>query len=144
MNKRIILSAITITALCTACVPQVTTNAHGSSAQSWGLPSSSTPSPAAARPTAADFLVDVVVTKQHCFGSAGCNVTYTLNPQYIGAKELPEKTTVIYKITGGDQDQVGNFTIDKSGMASFDRETMISAPEGANLQAVVTAVLPGR
>ena len=144
VNMRIILSAIAIAAICTACTPQATTGTHSRSAQSWGLPSSSTPTVVADPPTAADFIISVIVTKQKCYGSAGCNVTYTLNPRYIGTKELPAKTTVIYKITGGDQDQVGNFTIDKDGMATFDRETMISAPDGANLQAVVTSVLPGR
>jgi hypothetical protein len=107
VNIRIILSAIAIAAICTACTPQATTGTHSRSAQSWGLPLSSTPTAVADPPTAADLIISVIVT-------------------------------------GGDQDQVGNFTIDKDGMATFDRETMISAPDGANLQAVVTSVLPGR
>lgn len=109
-----------------------------------GLSSSSTPPPIASPPTAADFVVGVVVTQQKCYGSAGCNYRYTINPQYISAKPLPDKTTVIFKVTGGDQDQVGNFTIDADGTATFDRETGISGPEGADLRATVTQVLPGR
>lgn len=100
--------------------------------------------PIASPPTAADFVVGVVVTQQKCYGSAGCNYRYTINPQYISAKPLPDKTTVIFKVTGGDQDQVGNFTIDADGTATFDRETGISGPEGADLRASVTQVLPGR
>lgn len=109
-----------------------------------GLSSSSTPSPTASPPTAADFAVGVVVTEQKCYGSAGCNYRYTINPQYLSAKPLPDKTTVIFNVTGGDQDQVGNFTIDADGTATFDRETGISGPEGADLRATVTQVLPGR
>ncbi|MDA4103538.1 hypothetical protein MMON44395_18400 [Mycolicibacterium monacense DSM 44395] len=49
----------------------------------------------AAPPTAADFIIEVIVTEQKCFGSAGCNYRYTVNPQYISAQPLPEKTTVV-------------------------------------------------
>jgi hypothetical protein len=51
---------------------------------------------------------------------------------------------VIFRVTRGDQDQIGNFTIDKDGMATFDRETMISGPEGADLRAAATQVIPAR
>lgn len=51
---------------------------------------------------------------------------------------------MIFTVAGGDQDQVGNFTIDADGTATFDRETGISGPEGANLHATVTQILPGR
>lgn len=47
-------------------------------------------------------------------------------------------------MTGGEQDQVGNFTIDSDGTATFDRETLISGEENADLQASVTQVIPGR
>lgn len=106
--------------------------------------SSSTPSTTAGPPTAADFVVGVVITEQKCFGSAGCSYRYTINPQYLSAKPLPNKMTVIFKVTGGDQDQIGNFTIDADGTATFDRETSISGPEDADLRATVTQVLPGR
>ncbi|WBP94048.1 hypothetical protein O6072_20305 [Mycolicibacterium neoaurum] len=110
----------------TGCVPEeVTASSTGSPASGWS--SSTTPArPAAAPPTTADFVVGVIVTEQKCFGSAGCNFNYTINPQYISTKPLPEKTTVVYTVTGGDQDQVGNFTIDSNRTATFDRETSIS------------------
>jgi hypothetical protein len=82
---------------------------------------------------AADFVVGVIITEQKCFGSAGCSYRYTINPQYISAKPLPDKTTVVFTVTGGEQDQVGNFTIDGDGTATFDRETSISGPEAADL-----------
>lgn len=123
---------------------RVSTNPTDTPKWGAGLSSSSTPSPAAPSPTAADFVIGVVVTQQKCYGSAGCNYRYTINPQYISAKPLPDKTTVVFKVTGGDQDQVGNFTIDADGTATFDRETGITGPEGADLQATVTQILPGR
>ena len=39
--------------------------------------------------------VGVIITEQKCFGSAGCNYRYTINPQYISAKPLRGKTTVV-------------------------------------------------
>ena len=128
----------------TGCVPEeVTASSTGSPASGWS--SSTTPArPVAAPPTTADFVVGVIVTEQKCFGSAGCNFNYTINPRYVSTKPLPEKTTVVYTVTGGDQDQVGNFTIDSNGTATFDRETSISGQEYADLQATVTQVIPGR
>ncbi|WP_286174825.1 hypothetical protein [Mycobacterium sp. DL99] len=130
----------------TACVSPDRVSKDPTDAPTWdaGLSSSTTPSPAALPPTPADFVVGVVVTEQKCYGSAGCNYRYTISPRYVSTKPLPDKTTVIFKVTGGDQDQVGNFTIDADGTATFDRETGISGPEGADLQATVTQVLPGR
>lgn len=61
-----------------------------------------------------------------------------------GVRPLPPKTTVIFTVTGGEQDQIGNFTIDADGVATFDRETSISGPEGADLRATVTQVIPDR
>jgi hypothetical protein len=122
-----------------SCVPpdKTTTNPNGSS-------STAVPTPTATPPVPADFVVGVIITEQKCFGSAGCNYRYTINPQYISAKPLPDKTTVVFTVTGGDQDQIGNFTIDTAGIATFDRGTMISGPEGADLRATVTQVSPGR
>lgn len=123
---------------------RVSTNPANTPRWDGELSSSSTPAAAPLPPTTADLTVGVVVTEQKCFGSAGCIYHYTINPQYVSAKPLPDKTTVIFKVTGGDQDQISNFTIDGDGTATFDRETTIDGPEGADLQATVTQVLPGR
>lgn len=128
----------------TGCVPdEVTASSTGNPPAGWSS-STTPPAPVAAPPTTADFVVGVIMTEQKCFGSAGCNYRYTINPQYISTKPLPEKTTVVYTVTGGDQDQVGNFTIDSNGTATFERETSISGQENADLQATVTQVIPGR
>lgn len=128
------------------CVSPDRVSANPTDTPRWdaGLSSSSTPSPVASPPTPADFVIGVVVTEQKCFGSAGCIYRYTINPQHVSSKPLPDKTTVIFRVTGGDQAQIGNFTIDGDGIATFDRETTLDGPEGADLQATVTQVLPGR
>ena len=59
-------------------------------------------------PVPADFIVGVIITEQKCFGSAGCSYHYTISPQYISAKPLPDETTVVLTVSGGEQDQVGN------------------------------------
>ncbi|MGV0742283.1 hypothetical protein [Mycolicibacterium sp. XJ870] len=110
----------------------------------WASSPSVPDTPTAVPPVPADFVIGVIVTEQKCFGSAGCNYRYTINPQYVSANPLPDKTTVVFKVTGGDQDQIGNFTINGDGTATFDRETSISGPEGADLRATVTQVIPDR
>jgi hypothetical protein len=132
-------------ALVGCLAPDKTTSPTGST-PAWGS-ASSTVAPTtttAAPPVAADFVVGVVITEQKCFGSAGCTYHYTINPQYMSAKPLPDKTTVVFTVTGGEQDQIGNFTIDSDGTATFDRETTISGSEGADLRATVTQVIAGR
>lgn len=137
--------AAALAMLLAGCVApeQVTSKKNSSPAPAWSETTTST-TPAAAPLTPADFVVGVIITEQKCFGSAGCNYRYTINPQYISAKPLPDKTTVIFTVTGGEQDQVGNFIIDSEGTATFDRETSISGEENANLQATVTQVIAGR
>jgi hypothetical protein len=138
-----IVIAPTLVALATGCVaPEKATSGSGIAA---GSSATTTATRSQAAPlTPADFIVGVIITEQKCFGSAGCNYHYTINPQYISGKPLPDKTTVVFTVTGGDQDQVGNFTIDANGTAKFDRETSISGQENANLKATVTQIIPGR
>lgn len=141
----LIISVLLSSGLTACAAPDKTIASQAGSQPSWSIGSTpSEPTPTAAPPTPTDFVVGVVVTEQRCYGSAGCTYHYTINPQYISAKPLPDKTTVVFRVTGGEQDQIGNFTIDGDGTASFDRETMISGPEGADLRAVVTQVIPGR
>lgn len=149
MNHTAIKAALVVpilVAALSACVaPDQAPSAKGSSpnaARSETMTASSRP--VVAPPIPADFVVGVIITEQKCFGSAGCNYRYTINPQYVSAKPLPDRTTVVYTVTGGDQDQVGNFSIDSGGTATFDRETSISGPANANLRATVTQIIPGR
>lgn len=137
------ITMIGAAAILSGCVApdKVSTNSSG---LTWEAPSPVADTPTVAPPAPADFVIDVIVTEQKCFGSAGCIYKFTINPQYLSTKPLPDKTTVVFKVTGGDQAQVGNFTIDGDGTATFDRATTIDGPEGADLQATVTQVIPGR
>lgn len=134
---------ISTTFVLAACIPPDKISAITDPSARSSAPTS-TATPIAEPPVPADFVIGVIVTEQKCFGSAGCIFHYTINPQYISTKPLPDKTTVVFTVTGGDQDQVGNFTIDANGTATFDRETSISGQENANLKATVTQVIPGR
>lgn len=148
ISKSLVASLIAAAAAVTivGCVPSNTTNVRSASTPGVGS-ATSTPMPTTTTvppPVPADFIVGVIVTEQKCFGSAGCNYRYTINPQYISVKPLPTKTTVVFTVSGGEQDQVGNFTIDEGGTATFDSETRISGPEDADLRATVTQVIAGR
>lgn len=94
--------------------------------------------------TATDFRVDLTIVGQECFGTAGCNVTYTIDPTYRTGplSDLDGRNLrIVYEVTGGEQPQIGNFTSD--GSTIWMPETMMistSAP-GAELAAHVTKVI---
>lgn len=103
----------------------------------------STTSPAPVIPKPSDFVIGINVTGQQCFGSAGCNYRFRINPQYVGLTPLPDTLTVVYKVSGGDEDQIANFTIKSDGTATIDSDSLIQGPAGAQLAAVATQVLEG-
>lgn len=47
-------------------------------------PTTTTVPPAVVLPKPADFTIAVKVLEKKCFGSAGCNVTYQIDPKYTG------------------------------------------------------------
>jgi hypothetical protein len=80
-----------------------------------------------------DFKIDVSIRRKECFGSAGCNVTYRIKPQYVGDQTLPDTGTieVTYEVSGGeDGPAVNTFTIE-GGTASYDREESLSTPSSS-------------
>lgn len=96
------------------------------------------------RLTPSDFRVGITVTRVECFGSAGCNVGYLINPQYVGSAKLPSRTTVVYEVRGGDEPKTASFTVNGAGDADAGGQEHIRAQAGGSLEAVVTQVLPGR
>lgn len=74
----------------------------------------------------ADFKIGIKVLKQSCFGSAGCNVTYRIDPQYVGPGTLNGSYEVTYQVTGGeDGPQINTFTIEGT-TATYDQQEVAS------------------
>lgn len=95
-------------------------------------------------PSPSDFTISVKVLEKKCFGFAGCNVSYKIEPKYTGVTSLDGNDfTVIYEVTGGeDGPQINNFEIRSDGMAAFPKEESIStSSSGSTLKAKATDVL---
>lgn len=99
-----------------------------------------TSSAPAVAPTPADFRIDVAITEQKCFGSAGCSYELAIAPVQVTAKDITGKWTVVYQITGGDEPQTGNFTLTGS-QANWDAEKRIRGSAGATFGAEITQIV---
>lgn len=88
---------------------------------------SSTPA-LAPLPEPSQFDIKVKILRKQCFGSAGCNVTYQVDPAYTGTAPLPQRTmTVVYEVSGGESGPAtNNFTIDGDGKASYPTQEFAS------------------
>ena len=99
------------------------------------------PPPRPQVPIPAEFQIGVVVTDQNCSGPSGCVYKYRIEPKYIGMHPLPEKEIkVVYQVTGGNQPQVGDFTV-QGGQARVLQDVALEGPPGARLQASVTQII---
>lgn len=92
-------------------------------------------------PKPSDFKIDLRIREKECFGSAGCIVTYQINPRYTGTTSLGDGAyDVTYEVTGGEDPIINTFQID-AGSASFDEEEEVDTQSSAvKLRARVTAV----
>jgi hypothetical protein len=94
-------------------------------------------------PSPSDFTIGVKVLEKKCFGSAGCNVSYRIEPQYTGVRSLDGNTfIVIYEVTGGeDGPQINNFEVGGDGTVSYQKEESLStSSSGATLTAKATSI----
>lgn len=94
-------------------------------------------------PTATDFTLEVVTLEEQCFGTAGCNVTFTVDVTYSGRMlPDPDRTfTVIYDVTGGSDPLTNRITVN-GDQVSAPTDQMIQTDSGdAQLVATVTRVL---
>lgn len=84
-------------------------------------------------PNTADWKVGVKILKKHCFGSAGCNITFRIKPSYVGTQDLPDEGTieVTYKVSGDESGPVINTFTVESGQASYDSEEYLSTPSSS-------------
>ncbi|MDQ3788185.1 MAG: hypothetical protein M3422_13210 [Actinomycetota bacterium] len=92
-------------------------------------------------PRPEDFELEVQVLEQHCYGSAGCNVTFRLAVAYNGDTIYDDEGpyTVVYSVTGTDDPFVSRFTL--LSQYEFEAsEEFVSTPPGAKLTATVTQV----
>jgi len=102
-----------------------------------------TAAPSLYTPKPTDFSIKLVVLKRDCFGSAGCNVVYRIDPSYTGeALTADQSFMVTYTVRGGDDPQQGSFTL--TGMhAEFDSQELISTGSSrAKLTVRVDEVIP--
>lgn len=103
------------------------------------LPTTTAPPPHT--PTPEDFQLEVIETSRSCFGSAGCNIKYKINPTYTGPTIDSSKSyTIIYEVTGAEDLKTDNFTM-RGDKWSGSSEDFVSAPTGAVLAAKVTRVV---
>ncbi|MGA7050815.1 MAG: hypothetical protein WBZ37_05990 [Mycobacterium sp.] len=95
----------------------------------------------AALPNPSDFKVKVTVIKQDCYGTAGCNVTFVIEPSYVGFKTLPKRTfRVLFTITGGGSPKSDSFTVTDNGThMRFTKEGTIST-DGSDEPVITAAV----
>jgi hypothetical protein len=122
----------------------------------WELPSVSSPAPSADgvqettpsreptyTPKPADFKLTPKILKKQCFGSAGCNITYRILVDFVGAGTLDSATAyeVTYEVRGvEDGPAVNTFTVE-NGQSTVDSEEFGSTPSTATkLRAVATDV----
>jgi hypothetical protein len=87
-------------------------------------------------PAPADFTLRVKVTSKQCFGSAGCNIEYEVQPTFnSGEWSYPNDVDVTFAVTGGEDGPIiGTFTIspdgnmdtaDLTGFASTSRRSIV-------------------
>jgi hypothetical protein len=97
--------------------------------------------PAPKVPTAAEFMIGVVVTDKKCTGQTGCTYKYNIEPKYIGLHPLPDsEIKVVYQVTGGHQPQTGDFTL-KGNQARVLQGVSLDGPPDAQLKAAVTQIV---
>lgn len=93
-------------------------------------------------PVPTDFAIEVIELERSCFGSAGCNVTFTIAPTYVGAVPAVGDFQVLYDVQGAESAKTGNFSVVGGEFVDLDRD-VVQVPTGAVLAAVPTRVLPG-
>lgn len=99
------------------------------------------PEPDYYEPTPADFTLSVKTLEKRCFGSAGCNVVFQIEPTYSGGELDPSQTyRVVYEVTGGDDVHIGNMTV-RGDQYSVEEQSHLGTPNSnATLEATVTDV----
>jgi hypothetical protein len=94
-------------------------------------------------PTPTSFTLTVTILTQECFGSAGCDLTYRVTPQYTGPPTSGQ-WTITYTVAGTEDPTVGSFTYDAdTGQAMINTQNAAQTKTSkVTLTATPTTVLP--
>jgi hypothetical protein len=98
--------------------------------------------PAASVPPPSDFRIAVKILAKQCFGSAGCVLTYRIDPTYVGSPLSSDQAlTVVYEVTGGqDGPVINNFTVSGNSARFPQQEVVQTVSSGTVLKATPTSV----
>lgn len=91
---------------------------------------------------ARNFKIGVKTRRQECFGSAGCNVTVQIDPDYVGNQDVSTGSwEITYEIRGGEDGPIIETMTLTDGTFSFPEEQSVSTTSsGTKLTAVATDV----
>ena len=95
-------------------------------------------------PVPADYKINVITTSKECFGTAGCNVEFTISVGYVGNTEPGSSTrtyTVIYDILGGEDPQTNSFDARGNTLTFDDTGRIQTTSSSAVITAVPTSVI---
>jgi hypothetical protein len=86
--------------------------------------------------------IAVKTRSQQCFGSAGCNVTVQVDPDYVGNQDVSTGSwEITYEIRGGEDGPIIETMTLTDGTFTFPEEQSLSTTSsGTKLKAVVTDV----
>jgi hypothetical protein len=96
--------------------------------------------PAYYTPKPDDFDLKVKTLEKECFGSAGCNVTFRVELEYLGIQEFdPDETyELTYEIKGGEDPMIDTMEIQGDEYESYQEQYIGTTSSNAKLRAVVT------
>lgn len=90
-------------------------------------------------PTAADFSIALTVTRQQCFGSAGCNVT--VKPELTISHTFDESVDITYTIDGDESGPIiETLTLTPDGQYQSHEVSMSTSSSGVVPTATITLV----
>ena len=145
MSARLITGAIAIAIGLTGC----TTGGAPTNRANTDAPTTTSVA-AVPIPQLSDLQVNVIVTGKQCFDPSNCVYHYAIDP-FPTATFPPQpsgrKFIVIYTVTGGNQSQIGNYTIDYTGDADHqgvvyrDTDATVIGPDNAVLVATPTQIV---
>lgn len=95
-----------------------------------------------AAPTPADYTLKLTELSRQCFGSAGCNVTFTVELEQVTTNEFdPAKSyRLIYAVEGTAEPYTNNLTITGKNYSRVDTEFTSVKKKGDVLKPTITGI----